>query len=50
MLDTEFAVVFETDYKTKVLFKGTKQECKDYMRLNPEMCSTFTFLQELELV
>jgi hypothetical protein len=50
MFDTEFAVVFETDYSTKILFQGTKEQCKEFMKMNPEMCSTYTFLQELELV
>jgi hypothetical protein len=31
-----------------VLFTGTKKECQTYMRMNPEICSTFTFLQELD--
>lgn len=43
-----FAVVFESAYKTAVLFQGSKSECKKYLRDNPEMCSTYTFLQELE--
>ena len=45
-----FAVVFETDYSTKILFEGTMKECKQYMKDNPEMCADFCFVQELELV
>ena len=49
-METVFAVVYETAYVTKILFRGTKRECQMYMRMNPEFCSTFTFVQELELV
>jgi hypothetical protein len=49
-METVFAVVFETNYSTKILFTGTKRECQMYIRMNPEMCSTYTFVQELELV
>lgn len=49
-METIFAVVFETGYTTKILFEGTKRECQAFMRMNPEFCSTFTFVQELELV
>lgn len=49
-METVFAVIFETGYKTKILFEGTKRECQIYMKLNPEMCSTYTFIQELESV
>ncbi len=46
-----FAVVFETAYETKILFRGSLQECKVFMKLNPEMCADgFAFVQELELV
>lgn len=49
-METIFAVVFETNYSTKILFQGTKRECQIFMRMNPEFCSTYTFIQELELV
>lgn len=47
---TKFAVVFETAYVTKILFEGTMQECKKFIAENPEMCSDYAFVQELELV
>jgi len=47
-MKNEFAVVFESAYSTKILFTGTKAECKAFMRANAEMCSTYTFIQELE--
>jgi hypothetical protein len=49
-METIFAVVFETGYVTKILFEGTKSECQAFINDNPEMCSTYTFVQELELV
>ena len=46
-----FAVVYETAYKTEILFQGTLKECKVYMRMNPEMCADGNaFVQELENV
>lgn len=45
-----FAVVFETAYSTKVLFEGSKNECKQYIKDYPEMCADFCFIQELECV
>lgn len=49
-METIFAVVFETAYVTKILFEGTKMECKAYIRLNPEFCDDYVFVQELECV
>ena len=43
-----FAVIFETGYSTKILYTGTKDECKVFITMNPEMCSTYTFVQELD--
>lgn len=43
-----FAVVYETPFKTKILFEGTHDECVDFQKKNPELCSTYSFIQELE--
>ena len=47
-MGTEYAVVYEGAYCTKVLFQGTKQECIEYFLDNPEICGTYVFIQELE--
>lgn len=49
-MESVFAVVFETEFVTKVLFQGTKEQCKQFIRKNSEMCDSCVFVQELELV
>jgi len=45
-----YAVIFEDNYQTKILFQGSKKECQVYIRLNPEFCDSYVFVQELETV
>jgi hypothetical protein len=43
-----FAVIFETDYVTRILFEGTKFECIQFMEAAPILCDDCTFIQEME--
>jgi hypothetical protein len=43
-----FAVIFETDYVTRILFEGTKFECIAFMEENSVLCDECTFIQEME--
>ena len=43
-----FAVIFETGYSTKILFSGSKEDCKTFMKLNPEQTSSYCFIQEID--
>ena len=49
-MEQVFAVVFETAYVTKILFRGTKRECSIFIKMNRELCGDDVFVQELELV
>lgn len=43
-----YAVIFETEYQTRILFEGTYDQCVQYRIDNPEICDDCTFVQELE--
>ena len=44
-----YAVIFETEYVTRIIFEGTKYECIQFMEANPMICDECTFIQELEI-
>lgn len=45
-----YAVIFETEYVTRILFDGTFDECEDFFIANPEFCDECAFIQEIEVV
>ena len=46
-MEKMFAVVYEDFYTTKILFKGSKVECRLFMTLNKDLTVMNTVINEI---